>query len=246
MIRTSAGRLLTIAVGILVATAASITTTTAAKADSSRSVCAGVSGCKMVVQRDVDGDGRRDQVGIVERHVQDSGSVTVRVRTAKGKHLQITNHDVIWFGKTWLGSAAIDGRRGAELVVGQAAGAHAMQFRVITSRRGKLVWLRAPKPFAGQATRIPRKNWLIDSSYSFNTGIYRSVSHGKVTLRVKSATRYRNDDRRHPHYHVTTSTYTWRSGHWDKQSLRKVSRSDKTAARIGGWHVEGLPRFPRL
>jgi hypothetical protein len=231
--------------GVLGATAALITTSsTTAQAGPSSSVCAGVVGCKIVVQRDVDGDGRGDQVGIVQRHVGDNGSVTVRVRTADGKHLQITNREVNWYGKAWLGSAAIDGRRGAELVVGQDLGAHSLQFRVITCRQGKLVWLWAPKPFAGHATGLSRKNWLIDSSYSFDTGIYRSVSHGKVTLKVKNATRYLNDTGRHPRFHVTIATYTWRSDHWAKQSFRKVSRSDKTAAEIDGWHVKGLPRFP--
>jgi hypothetical protein len=205
--------------GLLGASAALITaSSTTAQAGPSSSVCAGVTGCKVVVQRDVDGDGRGDQVGIVQRHVDDNGSVTVRVRTAKGKHLQITNRDVNWYGKAWLGSAAIDGRRGAELVVGQDVGAHSMQFRVITCRQGKLVWLWAPKPFAGHATGISRKNWLIDSSYSFDTGIYRSV---------------------------TIATYTWRSDHWAKQSFRTVTRGDRTAAELGGWHVKGLPRFPR-
>lgn len=218
----------------------------AAVAGPSTSVCAEVSGCKKVLTRDVDGDGRGDQVGIVERNITSgNGSVTVLVRTYRGKRLQITNHGVSWFGRAWHGAAAIDGHRGAELVVGQFVGAHMMQFRVITVRKGKLVWLWAPKPPKGGSTGVSRKNWLIDSSYSFDAGVYRSVKRGVVTLQVKSASRYTSDVSSNPRYHVTIARYTWRSGKWQKKSYSTVTRRAATAAAVGGWHVKGLPRFPR-
>lgn len=245
MLGISLRRHLRTTLGILAATTLAVTMSPTTAGAATPKVCAGVSGCKVVVQRDVDGDGRGDQVGIVARNADSGGTVTVRVHTAKGKNRQITNRNVFWYENPWLGSAAIDGRRGAELVVGQWSGAHALQFRVITYRGGELVLLRSPKPFKGHANGISRKNWLIDGSYSFNIGVYRSVSHGKVTLRVKSAERDYNDTRLRPRYNVTISTYAWRSGKWKKQSVREVTRSYDTAARIGGWHVKGLPRFPR-
>lgn len=203
-------------------------------------VCTGIAGCQRVANVDVDGDGRADQVAVASNKIASGGSITVRVRTAKHHTLQTTGRHVYWFDKPYFGAAALDGQPGAELVVGDTMGAHTQQFRVITYRKGRLVTLKAPplawtKKGMSQAT----SRWWIDGSYSFNIGVYRSVSAKHVvTLTLKSLERAE-------HGHVGhTTRYRWRSGGWVKVSAATVRvRSDQKAFATGGWHVQGLRRF---
>lgn len=206
-------------------------------------VCTGVRGCTVVAEVDVDGDGRADQVGVSSSRPADGGTITVRVRTASQHTLQTVGRDVYWFSRPFLGATPIDGRAGAEIVVGSTMGANYEQFRVITYRKGKLVTLKAPPTVgskSGMQTSTAR--WGIDGAYSFNAGVYRHVSDGHVTVTIKTA--IRNDSGRGFTGH--TSSYRWHGGHWKQSSSTKVRyTTDASVTGLGGWHVSGLPAFPK-
>ncbi len=221
-----------VAVSLGLATPASAATTT---------VCTGVTGCRVVGSGDIDGDGRADQVGIIAKNLTSSagGTVTVRVRTATNKIMQTTGGDVYWPARAFHGIAAIDGVPGKEIVVGDLTGAHATQWRVVTYREGRLLTL--PPPPGSSLTRSSR--WATDGSYSFELGWSRSVSaKGVVYLKKKDA--QRNESGRG---HVgKTTVYRWKSGKWVKTSTRKVHyKTDKAAFAVGGWHLRGLPVWPK-
>ena len=217
-----------VAVSLGLATPASAASTT---------VCTGVTGCRVVASGDIDGDGRVDQVGIVARNVtSSSGTITVRVRTATNKIMQTTGSKVsFWYNRPFQGIAAIDGVPGKEIVVGDLTGAHAMQWRVVTYRKGRLVTL--PPPPGSGLTRSSR--WATDGSYSFQLGWSRSVSSkGVVNLKRKDA--HRNQSGRG--HMGKTSVYRWKSGKWVKASTKKVRyKTEKAAFAVGGWHLRGLP-----
>ena len=43
-----------------------------------------------------------------------------------------------------------------------------------------------------------------------------------------------------------TTLYRWKSGKWVKTSNKKVHyKSDKAAFVVGGWHLRGLPVWPK-
>jgi hypothetical protein len=203
--------------------------------------CTGVSGCKIVTSSDIDGDTRNDSVGVASTGLKDDlwgvGSITVRVRTATGRVMQTTGSEVDWYYAPYQGVAAIDGVKGNEIVVGDTAGAHALQFRVITVRSGKLVSLSPPP--GSSLTRSSR--WATDGSYSYQMGWSRTVSpNGKVTLTRKLAERQGIQK-----HNGQTNTYEWKSNKWVKASSKKVVyRSDKSAYAIGGWHIRGVRVFP--
>lgn len=206
---------------------------TSAPAHAATGVCSGQRYCTVKNYIDVDGDGRRDQVGLVDWVYSDGseGGAQVRVRTAKGK-LLTTSHKTWWNGDgTWHGAAKIDGRAGYELVLATDMGAHMLGYRVVTYRDGRLVTLKAP---GNQYT------WWIDSSYSFNRGWYRSVKAGKAYLTSKSAVR--NESYGHD---LRVNRYVWRNGRWvSLSSTRTRHASDRASMTIGGWHVPYLKRFP--
>src|SRR3990170_4348794 len=84
-------------------------------------VCQVVDRCRVVAETDVDGDGVRDQVGFV---AESERRVVVHVKTATGQRLH-RGLAVLWFPRgDFYGAAPIDGRPGAELVVGTTMGAH--------------------------------------------------------------------------------------------------------------------------
>lgn len=215
-------------VGLAMALSTVPAVTTSAQA--ATGVCSGVSYCKVVSRADVDGDGRADQVGLVQRSKAPQGDwVTVRVRTAKGRTMS-TSHEAWWYGSTWHGAAKVDGVAGHDLVVGTSVGAHLMTFRVITVRGGKLVTLKAP----GNQYR-----WYIDSSYSYNEGWTRSVSKGVVSMTYRGAVRSTEWSHR-----LVTTRSVWRSGAWRRVSSQTTTVSDRTGSTVGGWRVPYLKRFP--
>lgn len=221
-------RMAAVAAAAVAVSGAPVLTTSA---NAATGVCTGVSSCKVVSRADVDGDGRADQVGLVQRtSYPQNNTITVRVRTAKGRTMT-TSHKAWWYGSTWHGAARFDGRAGHELVVGSSAGAHARIFRVVTYRDGKLVTLKAP---GGSWT------WLIDGSYSMNAGWFRTTSRGKVYMTSKSAMRnmstYRHD--------LRTYKYQWKNGSWRFVSSTRNPRATTTSAyAIAGWHVPYLKTY---
>lgn len=205
----------------------------APNAAAATTVCSGVTGCKVVSRADVDGDGRRDQVGIVNKS-SSSGkrSSTVRVRTAKGRTMKTTTKGW-WYSNPWHGAAKIDGHPGSELVVVANTGAHVQFFRVITYRKGRLVTLKAPGK---------RQTWRIDSSYSFNFGWYRSTSKGKIYMTSKDAVRnvYSSG------HDLRIKKYQWRKGAWVRVSASRTRHaSDRASMTVGGWHVPHLKVYGR-
>lgn len=194
-------------------------------------VCSGVKSCKVVARVDVDGDGRKDQVGLVQRtSYPQNGTITVRVRTAKGRTMK-TSHKATWYGSAWHGAAKIDGRAGRELVVGSSAGAHAKFFRVVTYRSGKLVTLKAP----GGA-----RTWWIDGSYSMNAGWFRSTSKGKVYMTSKTAVRNWSSSG----HDLRTTKYQWKSNRWKRvSSTRNPRATNRSAYATAGWHVPNLKKY---
>lgn len=204
----------------------------APSASAATTVCTGVSGCKVVSTADVDGDGRRDQVGIVSKRSSSNYRTTVRVRTAK-KRLMTTSFTSYWYhARPWHGAAKMDDRNGHELVIGQSAGAHSQSFKVLTYRNGKLTTLKDP---FGDST------WFIDSSYSWNAGWFRTTSRGKVYMTSKYSSRRTSSTH-------DLSTYKFRAvnGTWKRVSSSHTTRaSDKTVNSIGGWHVSGLKLYSR-
>jgi hypothetical protein len=208
---------------------------------STSDVCTGVSGCRRVATIDVDGDARPDQVGVLSTKPERGGSITVRVRTATGHTAQSTGRNVFWYTSPFFGAVPLDGRPGAEILVGDTAGAHTQQFRVLTYRKGKLVTLTAP-PYVWRSAAPDRSTarWLVDGSYSFSYGVYRTVSAQGITLTLKSAVRS-SSGRGHAGH---TTTYRWRDGGWVKVSASQVRyATDASVAGLGGWHVRGLALF---
>lgn len=215
-------------------TAAALTTAspTAMAATTRNGLCHQISHCTVVAFKDVDGDGRRDRVGYVARSTD---RAVLRVSTAAGRLLRKSLDTSGWApgrGGEWLGAAALDGRRGVELVAGTSRGAHAMLFTVVTYRHGRLVRESVPGP---------GHEWIVDSSLASFAGVWRRVVDGRVVVTLKSAERvedgvsYRGIDRR----------FVWRDGAWRHvATVRTTYPGPRRAGEIAGWHVRGLPTWP--
>ncbi len=218
----------TVAVGVA-GCAAPDTTTPAAPAKPATGVCVGVDKCRVVASEDVDGDGVPDQVGFV---VASERRVVVHVKTAAGDRLR-HSMPVLWFPRgEFYGAAPIDGRPGAELVVGSNMGAHTMWFTTLSVTGGRIVRLDAP----GADTE-----WMIDGAFSFHAGVTRQVENGRAVVVVREAAR--NGAR--PTFTGRDRAYVWRDGGWrHRATTRPRYETEDRAAAVGGWHVRGLPRFP--
>lgn len=192
-------------------------------------VCAGVENCRVVTSQDVDGDEVRDQVGFV---AESKRRVVVRVKTAAGRTLR-RGLDTLWFPRgEFYGAAAIDGRPGAELVVGTTMGAHTLWFTTLTVRSDRLVRLDPP---GGE------DEWMVDGAFSFHAGVTRRVEDGRAVVVLREAGR----DGARETFSGRDRTYVWRDGGWQHRStVRTRYRTERAASRVGGWHVRGLPRFP--
>jgi len=196
------------------------------------SVCGGVARCHEVVRVDVNGDGVRDRVALARRGADGagSGSVTVRVQVGPGRVLSTTRPTFFWSGGLWQGAATLDGRRGRELVVGHARGAHAEFFWVLTWRHGGLALLRAP---GGQA------DWGVDGAANDVLGWQRLTDAPPGQVRHLVGERQPDGRMR-----GTVTTYQWTSGRWVRQARSVVDPlSRDRAGRWVGWHVTGLARY---
>lgn len=194
-------------------------------------VCAGIAHCRVVADRDVDGDGDRDKVAWVQRSQK---RVVIRVRTADGATLRHRVDVSLWYrGGAWAGAAPIDGRRGAELLVGSTMGAHTPGYTVLTYRRGGLQVLDSPR----------RENhWYIDGAYSVAAGWWRNTNGETVRMTYKDALRTRRDT-----FRGANTTYAWHAGRWvQRATVKTFYRTDDAAFKIIGWHVRGLAKFPGI
>jgi hypothetical protein len=192
-------------------------------------VCDGVQDCRVVAREDVDGDGRADEVGFV---VESKRRVAARVVTAAGR-TATRDLDTMWFPRGELfGAAPIDGRPGAELVVGTTMGAHTLWFTALTLRSGQLERLPAPDG---------EDEWMVDGAYSFHAGVVRRVVDGRAVVVLRDAARKGVSAR----FSGRDRTYVWADGGWQHRSTQRTRyRTETGVARISGWHVEGLPRVP--
>ena len=183
---------------------------------------------RVVARVDVDGDGRTDVVRL--RRVEDQHAV-LTVSTARGatlsRHLRTT-----WIDPMWHGAARIDGRPGAELVLITDAGAHTLFHTVLTFRDGRLVRQHAP----GRG-----RTWVTDGAAFVNIGWKRYRKDGRAFV----AKRWVTEDYESPGWSGKSVTYRWGRGEWHRVATRSLRpRTDRKAARFGGWVVRGLPRYP--
>jgi hypothetical protein len=194
-------------------------------------VCDGVPKCRVVANTDVDGDGRADEVGFV---VESKRRVTVRVTTATGETVG-RDLDTMWFPRgEFFGAAPIDGRPGAELVVGTTMGAHTLWFTTLAMDSGRLEVLAAPGA---------ESEWMIDGAYSFHAGVSRQVENGRAVVVLREAAR----NGVAPRFSGRDRTYVWTASGWRLESTERTRyRGERAVARIGGWHVAGLPTFPQF
>lgn len=199
----------------------------AANSGSGQSATVDETTSRLVVRRDVDGDGRRDRVYVKQRN--DDVSV-LRVDGAGGSTLRQVIRTSYWPGSPWFGAATIDGHSGVELVTGYTSGAHTLFFRAWTVRAGDLMRLDAP----GRG-----REWVVDASYSANIGVSRRSPNKPVFIVTRSALRDRDGKGHHGH----VRTYRWRKDRLNLVSSKKHRWSNKGASRLSGWHIKGLPRY---
>jgi hypothetical protein len=195
-------------------------------------VCAGVARCDVRAHVDVNGDGRRDAVGIATRGHGAHQIVVVRVRTARRQIDSVRYHMPFWEGSPWQGTATLDGRPGREIVVGRTMGAHAQLYRALTWRRHGLTQLDAP----GRGG-----SWWIDAAVWISRGWKRPTNAPAGVVRLRHAERI--GDYKSP-FHGTVSTYRWSEGSWDRTRLNDRGKiSDRCASRWGGFRIPGLARW---
>ncbi|UPK74027.1 hypothetical protein MU582_16535 [Nocardioidaceae bacterium SCSIO 66511] len=209
----------------------------ASGAPTGKAPCAGVKNCHRVVTIDVDGDRRADRVSW--RQISDK-QVQIRVRTAKGRFLQRkVNVRNWWKGGKWGGAAWIDGRPGAELLIGSQMGAHTPFYTMLTVRKGRLVVEKCPAFGPYGSIR-----WGVDSSLMSYAGWRRNVSpNGVITMTQRIATR-NGDGVAFKGYNVR---YAWSHGRWTKiKRIPRWYKNTRQARKVGGWHVWHLKRFPGI
>ena len=196
-------------------------------------VCRGVRACHVVAHADVNGDGVVDTVGVAKRQRSFArrGAVVVRVKLAPRWIVQVKRQLRYWGGPAWQGAAAIDGQRGAELVVGHVAGAHTQFFKVLTWRAGRLVNERTPDG---------SPDWTIDGAYNVDIGWVhrRGEPSGTITKLVNE----RNQDL--STFTGTSSTWAWTNGGWSLTGRRTdTALPERTAFTWGGFRIAGLSRY---
>lgn len=208
-------------------------TTTAQAADPG--ACSGVEGCRVVARADVNGDGKRDAIGVarVGSNGDPKGAVIVRVKTGPGKIASVRRQAPYWYGPIWQGVADLDGKKGKEIVVGHSAGAHAQHYRSLTWRKGKLVNLKAPGT---------SDYWLIDGAVWISAGWLQRPSDPAGTIRQRFAVR--TGDATRSAFKGTVTTYRWKPGGWTRVSVETTNPlADSTAYSWGGFRVPGLQRW---
>jgi hypothetical protein len=196
-------------------------------------VCQGVVGCRVVAHVDVNGDGTKDAVGVARRGTngKPGSAVIVRVRTGARSVVAVRRPLDYWFGSPWHGAAALDGRKGAELVVGHVTGAHTQFLWVLTWRRGRLVTLPAPDS---------APDWVIDGAANVALGWQRRPTDPVGTVRRLEAHRNGSGTT----FTGTVSTYRWSAGAWRLLERRtSATVPQRSAFQWGGFHVPGLPRY---
>jgi hypothetical protein len=218
---------------VVVAAAATLVATPDTAEAAGPGVCAGVNRCRVVAHVDVDGNGTSDAVALARRGKNGGpkGFVYVRVKTAANRIVAVRREAPYWYGPLWQGAAALDGRKGRDLMIGRTAGAHTQFFRALTWRGGRLTNLRAPGG---------RLNWVVDGAYRFSLGFLRRAGKPAGTLTRLDAERNGESTT----FTGTATDYRWSGGAW--QRVRRSTNDhlpEKTAGRWSGFRVPGLDRF---
>lgn len=209
-------------------------------------VCTGVTNCKVVKSVDITGDGVKDSVGIVTHPIFGDYYASVRVLTGKGTLLTYTDGSGIWPYSEGIfrGAAPIDGRPGADVVIGNAAAAYdGTRWLVVGYRHHKLVKVNAPK--LPKKVGIPNYGWWMTASnddwrkdYKHPTvkiveGIKRTTHHGKAQVELTVATRAKKQHK----YDTWTVTYRWNGHGWHRVSTKHRKLSKHAATALSGWHL---------
>lgn len=192
---------------------------------------AGSAADRSVARTDVDGDGQLDEVYY---RVVDADRSKVIVRTSTSERLVKPLSTTFWPRGQWHGATRLDGRAGAELVIGTWQGAHTPMFTVLTYRFGDLEVMDNPAGIYGRL-------WPIDAFYNGYLGWTRTVEDGEVRLTLRSVLRTGQTKE----FTGEAEHFRWAGNGWVRAGVEPISvRGDKRAAQIGGWHVKGLPSWP--
>lgn len=188
---------------------------------------------RTVARIDVDGDREPDAVYYRARSA-DVGRVIVQ--TDAGERLTRRLSTKLWPRGEWHGAAPLDGKPGAELFVGTQRGAHTSMLTVLTYRAGELRVMDNPAGIYGD-------EWPVDAFYNGYLGWTRTVRDGEVRLTLKSVLRkgtsrvFTGEEQR----------FRWTRTGWEQTGTAPLSITGaKRAGRVGGWHVDGLPRWPDM
>jgi hypothetical protein len=221
-------------------------------AEAVRGVCQGVRDCKVVGRFDVTGNGRDDQVGLVN-HDRDGyirkGRVTVRVKTDRGRLVKQRVVVRDWRGPVWFGRAALNGRAGKEVVLGADRTKYvqdgptgeevsfAKSFHAITYSPGSDL-SAARSPGGSKLWSLTSPNGVRSGSGSalfyHEWGWWRKQVNGEVRIakrRLSTGGAAGVQSRK--------TVWAWRHGQWRQLSSRPVP--DALSKKYGGWHVRGLP-----
>jgi hypothetical protein len=195
-------------------------------------VCAGVSGCRVVANEDVDGDGSPDAIGVAFRGAEgaERGEVAVRVMTEPGTIVSVTRPTEFWYGPPFQGAAPVDGRPGNEIFVGRLVGAHTEYFRALTWRAGKLVDLDAP----GEG-----HFWVVDGAYSVVSGWLKVSTDPDGVVYRRVASRVGDTDT----FRGSITKYRSTGTAWTRLWVHDLTVSEKVAGGWVGFRVGGLQRY---
>ena len=190
-------------------------------------VCVGVSGCRTRVSVDVNGDGRRDSVGLASRGADSSRAAIVRVKTSASRIVSTRWRAPFWSGDLWQGATRLDSRAGHDLMIGQTMGAHTEFFRALTWRNGTLATLDAP----GHPTY-----WVIDGAVGVSMGWRRAAGEAPGTIQQRVAVRT-GDPVRSP-FKGTINRFRWANGTGTGSQPHHSSARGSNSVLMGR-----LPRF---
>lgn len=179
---------------------------------------------RQVDRADVTGDGRADRILL---RVVDDSHCQVRVVGAGGRVITKTLRSD--FRCDWHGAAAFDARKGAELSVLTAEGAHAQFHTVLAVRRGQLQEERMPGASDGR--------WTVDGAALSSAGV-RRLSNGHVVTRMAFS-----DDGDTWKGKRTELAFSLKKNRWVVVKRSSYTTNSAGAGKASGWHVPGLPRW---
>lgn len=188
---------------------------------------------RLVAAVDIDGDGRKDRVGLRRISVGDPSRYSLTVRTARGVSSTVKfSSDWSWVDDPGpaIGVGIIDGVRGAELAVPLwTSGGDSLPHSVLTWRRGRLVNLRAPLPAPGSPITGDSGSWGV---LAVEWGVYGySFGHSKGVRTATVASLTREDSGL---WKGRTARSVWTTKGWKMVATRRVTLTEKVAFSLAG------------